>query len=155
MPAFEGLLPLRHNQTVADLLFELVNWHALAKLRMHTQVTVDIFKACTSHMYAAVRVFARHTCEEIETHELQKEANARARRQGQGARGKQTTTGRKTVKFGTWKTYKYHVLADSPQYVERSGPLETTSTRTVSMSSSVAVCITDYQLLGRTRAPPC
>ncbi|RPD52312.1 hypothetical protein L227DRAFT_589710 [Lentinus tigrinus ALCF2SS1-6] len=36
MPVFEGLLPLRDDQIIADLLFECANWHALAKLRLHT-----------------------------------------------------------------------------------------------------------------------
>ncbi|OJT02243.1 hypothetical protein TRAPUB_13472 [Trametes pubescens] len=132
MPAFEGLLPLRDNQTIADLLFELVNWYALAKLRLHTQVTVDIFRAATKHMYAAVRHFARTTCEGHITHELAKEADARARRQGAQPGSKRTGKTRtqpRVVKFGTWKTYKYHVLGDCPDYVESAGPLETTSTK--------------------------
>ncbi|TBU29740.1 hypothetical protein BD311DRAFT_619186, partial [Dichomitus squalens] len=62
MPAFEGLLDLPDDQNVADLLFELANWHALAKLRLHTDVTVDIFRASTKLMYEAIRTFAEKTC---------------------------------------------------------------------------------------------
>ncbi|TBU26172.1 hypothetical protein BD311DRAFT_597782, partial [Dichomitus squalens] len=62
MPAFEGLLDLRDDLTVADLLFELANWHALAKLRLHTSVTLDIFRAATKHMYEAIHKFADDTC---------------------------------------------------------------------------------------------
>ncbi|KAI1786640.1 hypothetical protein LXA43DRAFT_855526, partial [Ganoderma leucocontextum] len=44
MPAFEGLLDLPDDKNVADLLFELANWHALAKLRLHTAITLNIFR---------------------------------------------------------------------------------------------------------------
>ncbi len=38
MPVFEGLLLLKNKQTVADMLFELANWHALAILQMHHDI---------------------------------------------------------------------------------------------------------------------
>ncbi|PIL31002.1 hypothetical protein GSI_05695 [Ganoderma sinense ZZ0214-1] len=41
MPTFEGLLDLPDDSTIADLLFELVNWLALAKLHLHTAVTLQ------------------------------------------------------------------------------------------------------------------
>ena len=40
MPVFEGLLPLEDDTTIADMLFELSNWHALAKLRMQHDDTL-------------------------------------------------------------------------------------------------------------------
>src|SRR6267154_3255583 len=36
MPCFEGLLLQSCEKTTLDLLFTLVTWHALAKLRLHT-----------------------------------------------------------------------------------------------------------------------
>lgn len=131
MPAFEGLLPLGDDQTVADLLYELMVWHALAKLRLHTEVTVEVFRAATTHMYAAVRRFARTTCETHVTHELKKESDARARRQGAKLGSKPVKTKARIVKYNGWKTYKYHCLGDHPDYVELAGPLETTSAQTV------------------------
>lgn len=80
MPVYEGLLPLQDDKTVADLLFELANWHTLAKLRLHTDITIDIFCSATSHMYEAIQVFARTTCRSHETQELEKEVKARVRR---------------------------------------------------------------------------
>ncbi|KAI0366150.1 hypothetical protein BV20DRAFT_1038521 [Pilatotrama ljubarskyi] len=130
LPAFEGLLPLQDDQTTADLLFELVNWHALAKLRLHTEVTVEIFRAATNHMYAAVRMFARTTCETHTTHELKKEADARTRRRAaDSSRKVAASSERRIVKFNVWNTYKYHCLGDCPDCVVRAGPLETTSTQ--------------------------
>ena len=62
MPAFEGLLPLPDDHTCGDLLFELANWHALAKLHLHTDVTLKIFRASTDHMYEGIQKFAMTTC---------------------------------------------------------------------------------------------
>ena len=80
IPVFEGLLPLKHNHTVLELLFELANWHALAKLRMHTDVTIDVFEGATDHMYAAMRTFASTTCAAYEVFESRAEVEARIRR---------------------------------------------------------------------------
>ncbi|KAH7868122.1 uncharacterized protein C8R40DRAFT_1164102 [Lentinula edodes] len=40
IPAFEGLLPDEHNARLMKLLYRLGEWHALAKLRMHTDLTL-------------------------------------------------------------------------------------------------------------------
>jgi len=40
IPVFDGLLDPCNNVIVMDLLFELATWHALAKLRLHTESTV-------------------------------------------------------------------------------------------------------------------
>ncbi|KAF9493425.1 hypothetical protein BDN71DRAFT_1483521 [Pleurotus eryngii] len=41
IPVFEGLLPSEHNTMLLDLLFVLCEWHALVKLRMHTDHTIE------------------------------------------------------------------------------------------------------------------
>ncbi|KAG6838659.1 hypothetical protein C0991_009889 [Blastosporella zonata] len=41
IPAFEGLLPEPHNKILLDLYFELATWHGLAKLKMHTETTLE------------------------------------------------------------------------------------------------------------------
>ncbi|CDO69624.1 hypothetical protein BN946_scf184851.g12 [Trametes cinnabarina] len=120
MPAFEGLLPLEDGQNIADLLFELANWHALAKLRLHTSVTIDIFRAATEHMCRAVRRFARMTCKRYEAHELPRETEARMRREEIGQKTAPVRTP-KLVRFNVLNTYKYHSLPDYPDYVEYGG----------------------------------
>ncbi len=42
IPVFEGLLPDKHSDILMDLLFILAHWHALAKLRQHTELTLNI-----------------------------------------------------------------------------------------------------------------
>ncbi|KAI0326965.1 hypothetical protein GY45DRAFT_1257909 [Cubamyces sp. BRFM 1775] len=135
MPAFEGLLPSEDNCTIQDLLFELLNWHALAHLRLHTSVTLLIWRAAVRHMYGAFRVFARTTCTCHVAHELPQEAEAKVRRRAK-QRTRRTTTrisrdpsGPKVVAFNVWNTYKYHALADHPDYVERSGTTDNFSTQ--------------------------
>ena len=80
IPAFEGLLPLQHNHAVLELLFELANWHALAKLRMYTDVTLDIFDSASINMYDAMRKFATITCAAFEVYESPAGVEARVRR---------------------------------------------------------------------------
>ncbi|PIL33276.1 hypothetical protein GSI_04726 [Ganoderma sinense ZZ0214-1] len=129
MPAFEGLLDLPDDQTVADLLFELANWHALAKLRLHTTVTLDIFRAATGHMYDAIRRFAAKACPNYDTHELPSEAAARVRRAKASNPNVQPSTGRKPIAFNVHHTYKFHSLGDYPDYIERSGPTDNYNTQ--------------------------
>lgn len=47
IPVFEGLLPEPHNSVIMVLLFTCCNWHGLAKLRMHTDLTLGIFDTAT------------------------------------------------------------------------------------------------------------
>ncbi len=135
MPVFEGLLPLRDDQNVADLLFELANFHALAKLRLHTSVTIEIFTAATRQMYKAFRKFASKTCPRYDTQELPKEADARARREAKKAgRGAQThSSAQKSKKFTVIHTYKYHCLGDYVAYIVRHGTMDNYTTQVVSV----------------------
>lgn len=132
IPVFEGLLPLGDNETVLDLLFELANWHALAKLRLHTQVTIDIFRASTLHMTEAMRYFADTTCERYETRELAKETDARVRREEKNQNGPPPNRERKVVHFNTLNTPKYHFLPDYPDAIMETGTTDNNSTQVVS-----------------------
>ncbi|KAI1787852.1 hypothetical protein LXA43DRAFT_1097859 [Ganoderma leucocontextum] len=129
MPAFEGLLDLPDDQTVADLLFALANWHALAKLRLHTAVTLDTFRAATQHMYDAIRSFAKKTCPKYQTRELASEATARVRRAKAANSNTQVSNGRKPVAFTVHHTYMFHSLGDYPDYIERSSPTDNYTTQ--------------------------
>lgn len=132
MPAFEGLLPLRDDQTVADLLFELANWHALAKLRLHTDVTLNIFRAATNMMYEAMRIFEATTCANYTTHELPNEAQARARRDTKSASRAPASSAPRAVHFNVMNTFKYHSLGDYPDWIVRSGTTDNYTTQVVS-----------------------
>jgi hypothetical protein len=42
-PCFEGLFPCSVDSQIQDLLFTMVSWHAFAKLRLHTNNSLDVF----------------------------------------------------------------------------------------------------------------
>jgi hypothetical protein len=62
------------------LLALCAQWHALAKLRMHNDLTLKLLDETTTLLADQFRTFVNTTCAEIRTVELAKEAAARARR---------------------------------------------------------------------------
>jgi hypothetical protein len=40
MPVFKGLFPCDHDRIIQTLLYRLAQWHALAKLRLHSKTTL-------------------------------------------------------------------------------------------------------------------
>jgi hypothetical protein len=120
-----------------DLLFELARWHALAKLRIHTEKTIDLLAIATKTLTSATRRFLRVTCEAFTTRELKKEAAARGRRiaalaakgDSHAAKGK-ATAGQKVKKLNL-ATYKYHALADYAEAIRKFGPTDNYNTQIV------------------------
>ena len=120
-----------------DLLFELARWHALAKLRIHTEKTIDLLAIATKTLTSATRRFLRVTCEAFTTRELKKEAAARGQRiaalaakgDSHAAKGK-ATAGQKVKKLNL-ATYKYHALADYAEAIRKFGPTDNYNTQIV------------------------
>ncbi|KAG2055078.1 hypothetical protein BDR06DRAFT_882859, partial [Suillus hirtellus] len=44
IPVFEGLFPASHDMVVQSLLFRFAQWHALTKLRIHSESTLSFFE---------------------------------------------------------------------------------------------------------------
>jgi len=63
-----------------DLLFTLCTWHAFAKLRLHTETTLDHFEATTTSLGQLLRRFLNVTCNAFDTRETPSEEAARGRR---------------------------------------------------------------------------
>ncbi|KJA18100.1 hypothetical protein HYPSUDRAFT_145489 [Hypholoma sublateritium FD-334 SS-4] len=80
MPVFEGLLPDPHNRNLMDLLFILAHWHALAKLRQHTELSLAVLESATTQLGRSLRDFEAETCSAYDTRELKREETARMRR---------------------------------------------------------------------------
>lgn len=143
-----------------DLLFTLCTWHALAKLRLHTSSTLQIFKATTKLLGQKLRYWVKKTCAAFDTRELPKEASARYRRKatvtskagkskvfplrgkgGQRRRGKgQTATQQdespdvhnsKIRKVFNMCTYKLHALGHYIAAIARFGTTDNYSTQIV------------------------
>lgn len=132
MPAIEDLFPMVDEPIIQDMLFELAVWHALAKLRLHTDVTLDIFRASTRHMYEATKTFATVTCPRHETRESVQQAQARVRREQAQNPNAQPDSRRRQLKYNVINTYKYHSLGDFPDYVAGHGPTDNWTTQVVS-----------------------
>lgn len=81
MPAFEGLLPEPYNGRVMSLLYVLAKWHSLAKLRTHTDHTVNLLDELTTVLGSEFRSFETDVCLCIKTKELPREYQARKRRE--------------------------------------------------------------------------
>jgi hypothetical protein len=76
IPAFHGLFPSPHDETIQELLFTCAHWHALAKLRMHTDHTLVILEELTTVLSDQLQFFTNETCSNYETFELPREAAA-------------------------------------------------------------------------------
>ena len=92
IPVFDGLLPEPHNSAILRLLYFCNHWHGLAKLRMHTDHTLEILDQTTTALGTEFRAFSNNTCSKFNTRELHREVEARKRHQlksggaGRGAR---------------------------------------------------------------------
>lgn len=133
-----------------DLLFELATWHALAKLRLHTETTVCDLEASTHRLGAQMRQFEKEVCSMYETKELPTEEATRKRRTAAGnvkkpAKKPLTASKAKAVaKVNTGATsqpklrklnlhtYKFHALGAYPRAIRRYGTTDSYSTQIVS-----------------------
>lgn len=140
IPAFDMLLDTANDKIILDLLFELATWHALAKLRLHTESTVCALEYSTTRLGKILRKFARSTCQEFDTRELPSEEAARGRRLAALAakfpstsstqKGKMKTSGSKPHRFNM-QTYKMHALGDYARCIRLYGASDGYSTQTV------------------------
>ncbi|KAF8474550.1 hypothetical protein JB92DRAFT_3285144 [Gautieria morchelliformis] len=74
---FDGLLPSLHDEIVLSLLFIACWFHSLAKLKMHTGVTLMALTTITTMFGRQMRRFKYETCDIIPTFELNREVSAR------------------------------------------------------------------------------
>lgn len=80
IPAAEGLLPEPHNTKLLILLYRLAEWHAFAKLRMHTEHTLGAMEKATSAIGRGLRSFRDSSHSAFVVKELPSETTARGRR---------------------------------------------------------------------------
>ncbi|KAH9848646.1 hypothetical protein C2E23DRAFT_785618 [Lenzites betulinus] len=135
MPTFEGLLPLRgDNRIVLDMVFNLAMWHALAKLREHTDISITGLEDKTVDCGMSVREFAKKTCTNYVTVELpSKDSAARGRRKAamtDKSKGPQprTLTTRK-LKVFNYTTYKFHAMPDYAPTIRMFASVDNYSTQ--------------------------
>lgn len=159
IPVFEGLLPEPHNTKVLNLLFALAHWHALAKLRQHTDPSLVILEAATINLGKLLRDFRATTCTAYKTQELPREMAARVRKAASKPLSSKpteldsTTGAAKTAKTKkaagrlpksfNLKTYKDHSLGDYVESIRQNGTVDSYSTES---ASRIHVCLSSLCL---------
>ncbi|KAF7973280.1 hypothetical protein HWV62_15647 [Athelia sp. TMB] len=132
IPAFDGLFPEPHNGKIMTLLFTYAHWHALAKLRQHHDITLDILDNVTTSLGAQFRYFVEKICPCYDTRELPREAAARECRQkkaDQGASGQShraSEPGPKVRRFHLQRI-KHHFLGDYTDCIHYFGTTDSYS----------------------------
>ena len=136
LPVFEDLLSThRENTLLRTLIFDLATWHAYAKLRLHTETTLNDFRTHTSTLGRSVCAFIKDVCSQYDTTELPHEMAARGRRVA--ALTKKSDIPRSQIrptlrhKQLNLTTYKYHALGDYPDLIAQFSTTDNASTQTV------------------------
>ena len=140
MPVLEGLFPNPdHDKHIQDLLFVMAEWHACAKLRLHTDSTIDVLRELTRTFGFKIRHFAKKISILYDTRELPREEAARVRRRAkktsQTARNANTglSANGPLRKMFNLLTYKLHALGDYVNQIIRFGTTDSYSTQTVNI----------------------
>jgi len=107
-----------------QLLYKAAEWHALAKLRMHTESTLDLLNAVTRGFGRLMRQFRDKTSEEFDTTELPHETGTR--------KGGARSSKKKKLNLNT---YKFHALGDYVATIHLFGTTDSYSTQVVSSNS--------------------
>jgi len=131
-----------------DLLFELATWHGLAKLRLHTESTVQALESSTTRLGIVLRKFQSTTCTEFVTRHLPSEEAARGRRKAAKAKLQPTTQKSKskgkepiskskkkvssTLRAFGLSNYKTHALPDYAKTIREFGTTDGYSTQNAS-----------------------
>src|ERR1700743_2991058 len=117
------------------LLYRTAEWHALAKLRLHTETTLQHLERLTTELGRLMRNFRDITQPSFATFELPKEMGAQMRCQttGKGERksaaDNASTKKQKTLNLST---YKWHSLGDYVFAIRLFGGTDGISTQVVS-----------------------
>lgn len=138
MPVFEGLIHPDHESIVQTLLFRLAEWHALAKLRLHTDHTIALLDQALRRLAAQVRHFQKVTCPAFVTKELPQETAQRQRREVsdiQSGRRKLPATSSPHLKSFNINTYKFHALGDYGLMIKTFRTTDLYTTQVVSSQS--------------------
>ncbi|KIY52824.1 hypothetical protein FISHEDRAFT_19925, partial [Fistulina hepatica ATCC 64428] len=136
IPAFEGLLPDRaDNDLLLTLLYRTAEWHALAKLRLHTDCTLSHLDKLTTEFGRLMRQFHDFTATKYTTYETPREVEACRRRAATVASNgpsvqSQPPVMRQQVTLNL-NTYKFHALGDYVSTIRRFGTTDGYSTQIV------------------------
>ncbi|KAH7916893.1 hypothetical protein BV22DRAFT_980594, partial [Leucogyrophana mollusca] len=107
---------------------DMLQWHALAKLRMHTDSSLSLYEGVTNRFCRELRRFRDETAKAFKTVELPKERAARQRRRkGDPPTGPQKLPVK--PKGLNLNTYKFHALADYARTISQFGTTDSYTTQ--------------------------
>jgi hypothetical protein len=126
-----------------ELLFICAHWHGLAKLRMHTDPTLDILDQLTTNLGDVFRQFNENVCSAYETWELPREASSHRRCNAKKVPSTNNSSSKRSnlaatdlssqkVKHLNIHTYKHHALGDYVDMIRQYGMTDSYSTEPVS-----------------------
>lgn len=130
MPVFEGLFPASHDIIVQSLLYRFAQWHALAKLRIHSESTLNFLEETFKILSRQLRKFRDSTCAAFKTVELPKEKTARQRRSAESHNATPESSGPRVKKFNL-STYKFHAMGDYVRTIKIFGTTDSFTTQIV------------------------
>lgn len=114
------------------VLYRAAEWHAFAKMRMHTDSTLAHLEEITKELGKLMRKFEASMRTQYATVELPREAEARKRRDKAAVHPR---SGGRQAKLLNLFTYKWHALADYVPTIRLFGGSDGFSTQTVRLSS--------------------
>lgn len=137
MPVFEGLFPASHDKIIQSLLFRFAQWHALAKLRIHSDSTLSFLEETFKKLSKQLRDFRDFTCAVFNTVELPREKAARQQKLAQrvGPNGVASEPSGPRVKRFNLSTYKFHAMGDYVRTIKLFGTTDSFTTQIVSIVS--------------------
>uniref|UniRef100_A0AAD5VJF2 C2H2-type domain-containing protein n=1 Tax=Leucocoprinus birnbaumii TaxID=56174 RepID=A0AAD5VJF2_9AGAR len=119
LPCFEGLLPLPHNRRLMKLLYRFAEWHALAKLRMHSDETLDLLAELTTEVGHLLQHFRKDTASDLES----------CRRQDSQGSSSTQPAHENVQKPLNLSTIKCHFMGDYEDHIRRFGTTDSYSTQ--------------------------
>jgi hypothetical protein len=134
---------------VQALLFRFAEWHALAKLRIHSESTVTILEDTFKKLSQMLRKFQGYTCAAFNAVELPKEKAARQRKaqSSDTSNASPDSSGARPKKFNLG-TYKFHAMGDYARTIRLFGTTDSFTTQIVCGSHIYTMFLTS-RLSGR------
>lgn len=159
IPVIEGLLDEPHNTRLLKLLYRTAEWHAFAKLRMQSDVTILQLEELTKELGVLMRSFKNTTCAEIHTKELPGEVKTRARQASRKSKSLPNSNNdnsapapappvEASTKTLNMCTIKWHSLGDYVQTIRLFGPTDSYSTQVVCFYSESCYYVVNFVYRG-------
>lgn len=126
---------------VQSLLYKFSQWHALAKLRMHSETTLSTLDKTFKHLSSQLRKFWDVTCASFTTLELPKE---KAAREHSGSNNSGVGSGGRKAKKFNLNTYKFHAMGDYLQSIQLFGTIDSFTSQIVRAPTYILSSQSDF-----------